>query len=102
MDNQISEVIEIDESKIIQQTPQQKEEPQQAKKVFYFELFEAEINLILKACGELPTKETFHFVTKIFNTVEIHQNQKFQEEYLKAIIGRCQVFLETSVQGNEP
>jgi hypothetical protein len=36
---------------------------------FSFLFKESEVNLLLKALGDLPTKETFHLVSKIFATV---------------------------------
>jgi len=44
----------------IPQTPE-KEEQQ-----YSFSFRESEVNLLLKALGDLPTKETYHLVNKIF------------------------------------
>lgn len=43
---------------------------------FTFVFKETEVNLILKALGDLPTKMTFHLVTKIFIEVDKQRQVK--------------------------
>jgi len=46
------------------QTEQQVLKPK--NEIFHFDFRESEVNLLLKALGELPTKETFNLVSRIF------------------------------------
>lgn len=40
------------------------------EQLFTFQFVEKEVDLILRALGDLPTKDTFHLVTKIFIEVD--------------------------------
>jgi hypothetical protein len=44
------------------------------EQVFHFDFREAEVNLLLKALGDLPTKETFNLVSRIFLLVGQQRN----------------------------
>jgi hypothetical protein len=54
------------EEKAAESKPQESEQINVKEQVFHFDFREVEVNLLLKALGELPTKETFNLVSRIF------------------------------------
>ena len=48
--------------------------------MYKFEFTEAELNIILKGLGELPSKESFMMISKIHQEVSIVKEQQIAEE----------------------